>query len=228
MNEERTRIINMIAIGLAVTLGVVAAVWVMLPRPGRQSAEDLYRQAEQQFQAGDLLGAEDNLREALQKTPDDARVHFALGQALLGLHRPDEARQSFRQAVKLNQSRDLLYQSGLAMLQGHREQAAEEFFHELIQQSPQDLPALYQLGAIQSRKGRYAEAAKTFAVIVAFAPNEAEAWNNLGFCYHNLGRSQEAEQAIAKALAIKPDLAQAQKNLEIIRQDIQASSPPKK
>jgi len=228
MNEERTRIINMIAIGLAITLGVVVAVWVMLPRPGRQSAEDLYRQAEQQLQAGDLLGAEDNLREALQKAPDDARVHFALGQTLIGLHRADEARQSFSQAAKLSKSRDLLFQSGVAMLQSHQEQAAKEFFQELIQQSPQDLPALYQLGAIQSRKGRYAEAAKTFAAIVAFAPNEAEAWNNLGFCYHNLGRSQEAEQAIAKALAIKPDFAQAQKNLEIIQQDTQTASPKSK
>jgi Flp pilus assembly protein TadD len=228
MNEERNRLISIILLGLAVTLGVVAALWLILPRGKLKSAEDLYQQAEQQRQAGDLLGAEANLRAAKAKAPDDARVHFALGKTLIGLHRAEEARQSFSQAAKLSPSRDLLFQSGVAMLQNHREKAAEEFFQDLLQQYPQDQPALYQLGAIQSRQGSYAEAAKTFEALVAFAPNEAEAWNNLGFCYHNLGRSREAIQAVEKALALKPDFAEAKKNLEIIRQDMQAGSPPQK
>ena len=219
MSQERTSIIAIIVIGLAITLGVVLAVWLLLPRPSSLSAEDLYQQAEQQLQGGDFLGAEKKLRQAVAKTPDDARVHFALGKAQIALHQADQAQASFQQAAKLSPSRDLLYQSGLAMVQNHQEKAAEVFFQDLIRQYPQDLPALYQMGAIQSRKGRYAEAARTFETIVAFAPNEAEAWNNLGFCYHNLGRSQEALQAVQKALALNPNLPEAKKNLEIIRQE---------
>ena len=228
MSQEKTRIYGVIVLGLAVTLGVVAAVWILLPQPGRRSPEDLYDQAEQQLQIGDFQAAEQNLQEAAAKTPDDARVHFALGKARLGLRQDDQAQQSFQRAAKLSKSRDLLYQSGIAMLQTHREKAAEEFFQNTVSQFPNDLPALYQLGAIQSRKGRYADAAKTFEALVAAAPNEAEAWNNLGFCYQNLGRTQEALAAIQKALALNPNLPQAKKNLEIIQQDLQAASPMKK
>jgi Flp pilus assembly protein TadD len=228
MSKERTSIVNVIVIGAAVTLGLVAAVWLLLPRTGAQSVADLYRQAEQQLQAGNFLGAEANLREAAAKAPDDARVHFALGQALAGLNQPEQAQSSFQAAAKLSPSRDLLFQSGVALLQSHREKAAAEFFGKLLKQFPQDLPALYQLGAIQSRQGHYDEAAKTFEALVTFAPNEAEAWNNLGFCYHNLGRTLEARQAIAKALALKPDFAQAKANLEIILRESETSPLPGK
>jgi Flp pilus assembly protein TadD len=228
MSQDRTHIIAIVVLGMAITLGVVVAVWLILPRPSSLSPEDLYQQGEQQRQTGDLLGAEQKLRQAAAKAPDDARVFLALGKAQIGLHQTDQAQASFEQAAKLSPSRDLLCQSGLALLQSHQENAAESFFQNLVRLFPRDLPALYQLGALQSRKGRYAEAAATFEKIVAFAPNEAEAWNNLGFCYHNLGRSQEAIQAVQKALALNPNLPQAKRNLEIINQDVQAASSIKK
>jgi len=226
MKIDLTRIPNIVVIGLAVTLGIVIAVWLFLPRPSALSAEALYRQAGRLIRTGDYPTAEQKLRQALEQRPNDARLHFALGRALMGLKMPDEALISFQQAISLNpENRDYRFEAGVALLTGRREKIAEDIFRGLVQRYPRDLPALYQLGALQSRRGRYAEAAETFKIIVTQEPGEAEAWNNLGFCYYNLGRSEDALEAIGKALSLKPDFDKAKTNREIIRQESQAASP---
>ncbi len=94
---------------------------------------------EQAFAAGDFLAAAEFYSQALQKQPDDARVHYNLGTAAYKNNLFEEAGSSFREALKKSEDpglqEQIYYNLGNALFkQGE----------EMLQQDPQQTTKLWQ------------------------------------------------------------------------------------
>ena len=68
----------------------------------RRQFDALMEEGEQALRQSRWTDAERFFREALQLAPEHAAVHYRLGQALLGLHRTQEAREHFQRACDLD------------------------------------------------------------------------------------------------------------------------------
>lgn len=94
---------------------------------------------EQAFAAGDFLAAAEFYNQALQKQPDDPRVHYNLGTAAYKNNLFEEAGSSFREALKKSEDpglqEQIYYNLGNALFkQGE----------EMLQQDPQQTTKLWQ------------------------------------------------------------------------------------
>jgi len=121
------------------------------------------QQAFHHHQAGRLSEAERLYRGVLQVQPNDPEVHNALGFALMGQRKPDEAAAAFRRAVAVapdyapgysNLGNVLVEQSNLA--------EAEACYRRALALDPNMLEALNNLGQIIVASGRFAESFPLF------------------------------------------------------------------
>jgi Flp pilus assembly protein TadD len=162
------------------------------------------------FAGGDFDQARRRYEEALARQPDDPEALNSLGQALIRLHRPDEAIERFTRAVQLAPQK-WAYHFNLAHAlaeQGKWEPAIAEY-RTAAGLFPTDYATQYNLAMALHKKGDEAGAVLEFQKAIALAPSEATFHLSLAISLEKLGRVGEARQEYARYLEMNPETPEA-------------------
>ena len=166
---------------------------------------------------------------ALERDPKFAVAYAAMGDALFGLGRYDEAMAQVRRARSLlpadpELARRLTHLTARTHAAQGNMAAAVAAYQRLLQRAPGDVVALRELVSLYFDYKQYAQALDVLEALAAVAPNDAEVRVNIGVVLHNLGRSEEALAQFEQALVMDPNSASAQSNRALVRQSLPADS----
>lgn len=152
--------------------------------------------------AQDLPGAESVLREISGKAgAEQARAAYLLGQVRRLQGRPDEARDTFRQAVaKDPKMAEALH--GIAELEvlAGRLPAAEDLCRQAIAARPEYVDAYYSLADLQKQQGRTPDAIATYQKLLAKQPRQSYALFSIGLIEFKQGNPNGAAEKFRKAI----------------------------
>ncbi len=155
-------------------------------------------------------------QKALEITPNDAIVHYNLGNTLKEQGRLHEAESSYKKAIEIKPDFAQAYSNlGDTLRELDRLEDAEVSLKKAIGINPEYALAHSNLGNILKNLGRLEDAKTSYNKAIAIKPDYAEAHYNLGNTLNELGKLEEAEQRYKKAIAIKPDYAEVHYNLGI-------------
>lgn len=108
---------------------------------------DEARRANQAYESGDYRAAEAGYRKALEAAPDDARLHFNLGNALARQNKHDEALAAFdrSRALATNPADRAAADYNMGHVLGAKNEWAKaaERFREALRANPSDAQATY-------------------------------------------------------------------------------------
>ena len=119
---------------------IILLVLLQVSSDGARSGNDAYER-------GDFVAAEQAFREAIERNPNDPRLHFNLGNALARQQKFDEAIQAyerFRSLSSTPQERALAdYNIGNLFAQQEEWQRAADQFRNALRQNPNDEEARF-------------------------------------------------------------------------------------
>jgi len=124
---------------------------------------------------------------AVQSTPANPKAYLALGRALVGLKRHDDAQRAFSRGLELSPVATLKAQLDMEM------------------------------GVLHYVAGRDEFALASFRAVLASNPGSAPARKNAGIVLGNLGRTREAIEELEKYLAAQPDDAAVRQAVDSLR-----------
>ncbi len=157
-----------------------------------------------EYEQGKIASAEENFRQAVVISPNDARTHRSLGAFLMNTRRPSEARMSFGRVIELNPERghnDL----GVALAALGELEQSEDSLHRALEIEPISCTVLRNLGAVQYEQGKFLEAAASFSQAINLAPEDASLHNQLGHILENhLDQPMQAEERYFEAVQLDP------------------------
>ena len=170
-------------------------------------------------------------QDTVTKSPQKARAHNNLGNALKSKGDFAGAIAHYRQALKINPNYPKAYNNlGTALAgQGNPEQAVEQFEHAL-RLNPAYAEAYNNIGAALAGQNKFKEAAAYFAEALRLRPDHAGTYNNMGAALVKLGRLQDALAHFTAALRLSPRDEATRKNIDIclrlMHDKAAASRPP--
>jgi tetratricopeptide (TPR) repeat protein len=146
-----------------------------------------------------------DLREAVQRRPDDAEAMSRLGIALSASGQHAEAVELLtRVAARSDESSNAHSDRGMALMGAGRVDEALAAFkraRDLDTESPQ---AYCGLGLVWQQKGDWWEAADAFRMAERLAPRSPIGPLNLGLALEALGEHEQARQALLRAALLAP------------------------
>ena len=173
------------------------------------------------FEQGDLKGAEDRFRQALELDPNSAGARYDLGLVLARSNDREGAKRELQKAIALDPKLPLAYNTlgHIYLAEGHVPEA-KAALERAIRINPQYAEAKNSLGTLYARLGNNAQAAALFQEATEDSPDYAEAYLNWGLLLANQGKLERAKPLIEKALQLSPNLAPAQKALQMIDEEL--------
>jgi Flp pilus assembly protein TadD len=187
------------------------AAAILLPLLASQaaSADAAYRLASIRMKQGDLLSAEDLLRQSLATRFEDANAHTNFGVVCDMQGRSEEAIRAFRRAIALAPHESAAYLN-LGALYGElgRLDDAERELRAALRLRP-SFDAHFNLALVYYRRGDLAAAESHFAAALDFERAQALCHFYRGQCLLRRGLSAEAVSAFRAALAEDAGMARA-------------------
>ena len=153
--------------------------------------------------AGDLKGAAEDLKRAVEINPDLPGVRVMYAQALLEAGNPDVARGEFEAELKRNPlDFDANLYMGLLLKNDQDYEAALRHFNRALGVRPGDLRTRNQIASVALARRETATAVEMLEAIVKEAPSYIEAHVALATAYYRLQRKAEgdSERAIVERL----------------------------
>ena len=161
------------------------------------------------------------LQLALAINPDNALVHYHLGNALLRQNDLSRARQHFDQATRLKPDFADAFGSlgSVHFLQNHLD-AAKSSFNQCLSFDPENTNAHDNLGCVLDRQGEYADAIEHFHAAIRLNFDGGQVRNNLGLALLHRGNSDDLDNAARQfetAIDRQPDFKDAYFNLGLVK-----------
>jgi len=182
-----------------------------------KGAMNAYEEGLQLSRRGNHALAIERFEQALARSPDDARVLFALGNTAraLGLARPAEA--FFRRVLDAEPDRleALVNLANLLRSQGHFEQAGQ-ILRPALARNPQSAELLLTLGSLHRETGDPSRAEEYYRQALAQRPDYAPALGNLADLLADDGDVDEALALYDRVLRQDKDNAQARMNRAVL------------
>ena len=113
-----------------------------------------------------------------------------------------------------------LFDRALHLHQSGNLAAAEPLYRQVLQSSPNHLPALQMLGVLAHQSHRPEEAITLFQRMTALAPDNPDAFNNLGVALAAAHEFDQAADAYRRATQLRPAYAEAHNNLGSVLRDL--------
>jgi tetratricopeptide (TPR) repeat protein/SAM-dependent methyltransferase len=175
---------------------------------------ELLAAAQQLKQQGKIDQAVDRYRWALALEPDNAEVHYSLGNALRLQNKLDEAAAHYHRAIELRSNFAEAHNNfgNVLRRQGKLDEAVSHY-QRAVTLKPNFAEAYINLGNAFQDQGRADEAESQYRRALALNPDFAEAHSNLANVLNRQGKLDEAVLEYQRALALKPDYAEAHNNL---------------
>lgn len=157
------------------------------------------------FDAGDMVKAEREFRDAVALDPKLARAQFGLGNVLVRLGRLPEAEQAFKAALAADPGLASA-QANLGVVHYQMGQLAQAgaAFEGALRLEPDDPATLYLLGAVRLQENNLAEAEKLLLRARDRKASLPEVYYGLGVLYRLKGQKDDAIAAFEKFLSIGP------------------------
>jgi len=159
---------------------------------------------------GHFYEAIEELKAALNLSPDYVEVHNNLGVTYDKMEMPDEAQTEFREAIRMNptylEARCNL--GNIYACLGKLEEALLEL-NEAQRINPRYAPLHNSLGNIHALEKRDTEAIKEFMLALEIDPKYVPAHMNLANIYYESGRYEEALREFNEILTLEPVLPEA-------------------
>jgi len=150
------------------------------------------------------------LESASRALPDDAQVHYLLGQALEEEGLLERAAASFARATALQPGfADAHNDLGRVMLELGDTEAAIASCHRALELQPRFAAALGNLANAERARGALASAIEGYRRLIALEPGLAEAHRNLGSALIEAGEPEAGIEALRRALELRPGFAAA-------------------
>ena len=176
--------------------------------PGTSAAEALKNQGNSQKAAGDLPGAVESYRQALEAEPNYVAALYNLGLALRELENLEEAEACFRRVLEIDpRDVDALFNLGSLLRRRLSLAEAQEAYRRALDLAPDNAHLWLMLG--EAGIARYTdeslrEAAECFRWAVQLEPRLADAHYELGQVQELEGRHAQALPHYLEALQLEP------------------------
>ena len=155
--------------------------------------------------AGDWQRAVTLLQPLAQEHPDDARVHYRMGDALYRLERPQEALAPLERAVRIAGNVAVHhYKLGNALVDLERLDDALACYRRVLELEPRHAQALSNTGTILEIRGRTDEALGYYRRAIQANGTLLPPHGNLAMLLHRLERYNEAAEAYRALLQLEP------------------------
>lgn len=187
------------------------------PPVGSYSVEQVLQRAAQQLEAGDIRGAEINVRQVLQAQPDQPFALHLLGVIAHQVGQTAEAVALIERATEILPSEALFHRNVGEMYRLiNRLYEAIRHGKRAVELMPKDAFAHANLGIAYCDREEYDKAEASLRRALKINPNLPYVLNNMG----NLRRmTEDADDAMVfyrKALAVAPDYLEARNNLAMV------------
>ncbi len=183
---------------------------------------------ESALRRSDWVKAATELQRCLDLNPNFDQAMTGLARALLGLGKPDEARQWLEKALKLNPKNYRAWYE-LGSIESETDQAAAiADMEKAISIQPNFASLRRDLGMLQFKKKNYAEAITHLARAAELGVEDGPLFNFLGISYSRTGQFNKAISTYKLGLAIDPGLAEAHLNLGFAYQKLGQSALARK
>jgi tetratricopeptide (TPR) repeat protein len=150
------------------------------------------------------------LESASRSRPDDAQVHYLLGQALEDHGLLERSAESFARATALNpEFADAHNDLGEVLLRLGRTDAAIASCRRALALRPRFAAALGNLANAERARGALAAAIAGYRRVIALEPALAEAHRNLGSALLEAGESEAAIASLQAAVSLRPEFSAA-------------------
>jgi Tfp pilus assembly protein PilF len=187
----------------------------VLENEGAQAAKD-----------GDLQKALSSYKEAVELTPQDAKVCYDMALVFERLNDRQSERALLLRAADLDPSlADVHNQLGYLDLLAGDTAAAQQQFQAALRSNPGLADALGNLGVLYGQQGKLAQAEHLLRLAVESDPGYEKGYMNLGLILAAEGRLDEARNQIQKALSLSANDAAALHAMRAI--EAQAANPIK-
>jgi tetratricopeptide (TPR) repeat protein len=185
-----------------------------------QSVSQLFDQAFQYHQAGNLHQAELLYRQILQIDPLHVNALHLFGLIAQQVGRNDLALDYIQRALRLHsQFPAAHYNLANTFRELGRFDEAVRHFQEAIRLEPHNANAHNHLGHILKSQGKRDAAIASLRQALRLKPDLAEAYNTLANALREQGKVDEALANYGQALRYKPDYAEAHNNLGVVLQE---------
>lgn len=178
--------------------------------------------------AGDLAGAETQLRAALDLTPFDTGVAIELGGVLVSRGRLDEAERVYRGSLDSPSSSpkhesDVYFSLGVVQERRGDPAGALALYARSLERGPSNPRPLTNTGLIHLRQGRPEVAEPIFRRLTELHPDLALGWVNLALSQSAQRKLDAAAESLALLIALEPSNAAARAMLGDL--DLQRGRP---
>jgi Flp pilus assembly protein TadD len=166
--------------------------------------------------AGRNLEAEELLRRALERAPDDPALHARLAAALAARAAWSQAQDERDRAIALDPgwSGRAQFELGVAAARAGDLGRAVLWLRAAAEAQPDEALYWSKLGLALRQSGRAQDAEAAYRRALALRPRDPDALNDLGYLLELAGRVEEAARCYEAALEIDPDHPQARGNRE--------------
>ncbi len=154
------------------------------------------------------------IRRAVSESPNEARYHCSLGQALGISGDMPSAVTACRRAIEIQPDYpEALNNLGNALRGLQQIDAAEQAYRQALAIHPEFPDARKNLGLILRQRGQFQEAAEQYRAVLDARKDDPIAWYNLGIVLYDQGKSDEAVFAYEQSLTFRPGFPEALNNL---------------
>jgi tetratricopeptide (TPR) repeat protein len=168
------------------------------------TGEELERSGDIYFTNGNHYMAFVQYEKALEKDPDNAKVHYKRGLLFLVTNQNEDAAKEFKRVLEKEPGHALSYEGlGEAHFQMKKYSEAEKDFRKALELDPKLWKARNFLGNIYDFQKKYDKACHEYAEAIFLRPDEALLYNNLGVSLSLAGRYGEAINAFKNGLGAK-------------------------
>ncbi len=159
-------------------------------------------------------------RDCAVKSPNKARTHAILANALLRAGRTAEAETEYRAALRLEhdpgKAAEIAYNLANLHLAGGRLGEAERIYRRLARERPRMFQPRLNLGVLLMREGRLDEAERLHRRLVADFPDEYRGHLNYGILLAHLGKRNRAAEEFRRVLELDPGSREAARRLAVL------------
>ena len=179
-----------------------------------QPNQDEMKEVESLFRSNQLDTLENTLNRLILKYPESYMLHNILGVTLQKKGLLEEAKNSFKKAIKINPNFDHGYNNiGNIFKNVNNFKDAIVNYNKAIEINPNYAEAYSNLGNAQKELGNYDDSIQNHKQAIKINPNYAEAYSNLGNALFEMANFAEAANYHNQAIKINPNYAEAYSNL---------------
>jgi predicted TPR repeat methyltransferase len=180
------------------------------PKSPSRSADALHAEGVALRQAGDLDGAEERIRRAIELSPSSGAYHASLARVFAERGDSLACIAELERAIELEPELVVaVFNLGLAWEEQGDLGRAEDHYRRASEGAAGVPEAAYNLGNLYLAASRIEDAVASYTRAIELRPAYAKAWSNLGYAHQKAGAFALAAGAYESLLKVDPDDVQA-------------------